>query len=123
MKNNTDFNYAIEEGFDYVLEEGGNQSINLRRISWNGRPSKIDIRKYTYKDGKEMMLKGISLSDEGVTELAGVLIERGYGDTRRIIKALREREDFDESMLDKNTPLDDDSEEETYYDPKELFGG
>lgn len=117
----TNFQYDIKDGFDFIIEESGNNSINLRKISWNGRPHKLDIRKYTYTDGQEHMMKGVSLTDAGANELAGTLIEQGYGDTHRIIKALRNRKDFDESLLDKNAPIEEDDEEE-YYDPKQLLG-
>ena len=122
MARNSDseFTYEFQEGFDYIIEESGNTSSNLRRISWNGRPYKLDFRKYSYKDGQEMMMKGISMSEDGASELASVLVENGYGDTRRIIKAIRGRDDFDESLLDKAVEIDDSGDEE-YYDPKQLL--
>ena len=116
-----EFSYEVQEGFDFIIEESGNNSINLRKISWNGRPYKLDLRKYSYKDGKESMLKGISISDEGANELTGVLIENGYGDTKRIIKALRTRENFTEEMLEPDYVFEDDSESEEFYDPKQLL--
>lgn len=115
------FQYEVLEGFDFIIEESGNSSVNLRKISWNGRPHKLDIRKYAYKDGQEQMMKGISLTEDGANELASVMVEQGYGDTKRIIKALRQREDFNESMLDKNAAIEDDDDED-YYDPKQLLG-
>ena len=93
-----EFSMEIEDNFDFILEEGQNTSINLRRISWNGRPSKIDIRKWVYNDGTERAMKGVSLSDEGADELANVLIEQGFGNTKRIIKAIKAREDYDGSI-------------------------
>lgn len=114
------FKYEIAEGFDYIIEEGSNTSINVRKISWNDRPFKLDIRKYSYKDGEENMMKGVSLKEEGANTLAEVLVSTGYGNTRNIIKALRDRDDFDESLLDKSVEIIDDDEEE-YYDPKELL--
>ena len=116
----------IEDNFDFILEEGQNTSINLRKIAWNGRPSKIDIRKWSYQNGEERAMKGVRLSDEGANELASVLVEQGYGDTCRIIKAIKKREDYDGSIngdiINNNLEsADDDSEE--YYDPSELFGG
>ena len=120
MAKNGEFSYEVQEGFDFIIEESGNNSINLRKISWNGRPYKLDLRKYSYKDGKESMLKGISISDEGANELTGVLIENGYGDTKRIIKALRTRENFNEEMLEPDYVFEDDNDEE-FYDPKQLL--
>lgn len=120
MAKNGEFSYEVQEGFDFIIEESGNNSINLRKISWNGRPYKLDLRKYSYKDGKESMLKGISISDEGANELTGVLVESGYGDTKRIIKALRARENFTEEMLEPDYVFEDDENEE-FYDPKQLL--
>ena len=121
MAKNGEFSYEVQEGFDFIIEESGNNSINLRKISWNGRPYKLDLRKYSYKDGKESMLKGISISDEGANELTGVLVENGYGDTKRIIKALRTRENFNEEMLEPEYVFEDDNESEEFYDPKQLL--
>lgn len=118
-----EFSMEIEDNFDFILEEGQNTSINLRRISWNGRPSKIDIRKWVYNDGTERAMKGVSLSDEGADELANVLIEQGFGSTKRIIKAIKAREDYDGSISGNITEeiAEDDGSEE-YYDPSELLG-
>lgn len=118
---NANFQFEIQEGFDFILEESGNGSTNLRKISWNGRPYKLDIRKYSYTDGQEHMMKGVSLTDDGANELTDVLVEQGYGNTKRIIKALRERDDFDDSLLDKAIPIVDEDDEEDYYDPKQLL--
>ena len=118
-----EFSMEIEDNFDFILEEGQNTSINLRRISWNGRPSKIDIRKWVYNDGTERAMKGVSLSDEGADELANVLIEQGFGNTKRIIKAIKARKDYDGSISGNITEeiAEDDGSEE-YYDPSELLG-
>lgn len=118
-----EFSMEIEDNFDFILEEGQNTSINLRRISWNGRPSKIDIRKWVYNDGAERAMKGVSLSDEGADELTNVLIEQGFGNTKRIIKAIKAREDYDGSISGNVTEeiAEDDGSEE-YYDPSELLG-
>ena len=121
-----EFVYDIDDSFDYIIDEGGNTSINVRKISWNGKPYKLDIRRYTYKDGEEKMMKGISLSDEASDELTKVLIDNGYGNTKYIINSLKNRDDFKESLLEDNNSSDvnnnTDDEDEEYYDPKELLG-
>jgi hypothetical protein len=67
-------------------------------------------------------MKGIGLSDEGADELTGVLVENEYGNTARLIKAIKSRTDYDNSLDDiGNTEESDDGSEE-YYDPSELFG-
>lgn len=121
---NKEISMEIDDGFDFILEEGANTSINLRRIGWNGRPSKIDIRKWVYNDGAERAMKGISLSDDGTNELANVLVEQGFGNTKRIARAIMKRQDYD-GMFNDVMPINnmDSSEDEEYYDPSELLGG
>lgn len=120
-RDNKDFSFEIVPNFDFVLEEGSNTSVNLRKISWNGREPKLDIRKWSYNDGEERMLKGCTLSDEGGNELACVLVEHGYGDTNRLFKALSQREDFHGEVDTTESKSQEDDEEEEYYDPSMLL--
>ena len=113
----------IEPDFDYIIEEGQNTSINLRRINWNGRGSKLDLRKWVYNGGSERAMKGISLSEEGADILTNTLVRLGYGSTRDIITNIKNRDDFDQSLLnskEQSQYIDDGTEE--YYDPSELLG-
>ena len=121
-KSKEDFSYEIMPDFDFILEEGANTSTNLRKISWNGRDPKLDIRKWSYNEGEERMLKGCTLSDEGGNELACVLVEQGYGDTNRLLQALSKRDNFNGivDISDYSNSSDDDEEE--YYDPNLLLG-
>ena len=121
-KENKEISMEIESGFDFIIEESGNSSLNLRKVGWNGRDPKLDLRKWTYNDGQERALKGVTMSDEGADELAGVLVEQGYGNTKRIIKAIREREEYADVMehIDDEDSYNDDESEE-YYDPSELL--
>ena len=45
----------------------------------------------------------------------------GYGDTLRILKALRNRDDFNPEYLDKNVEIPEDDGTEDFYDPKMLI--
>lgn len=117
------FKYEVVDNFDFVIEEKGNTSINLRKIVWgDSENAKVDIRKYFYKDGEERMSKGVSLSDEGADELVKTLCENGYGSTRDILKGIKNRPDFDEAL--KNIDSDEEYESDDgddYYDPKQLL--
>ena len=113
----------MQEDFDFIIEESGNSSINLRKIGWGGREPKLDLRKWIYQDGQERAYRGIALTDDGANELTGVLVEQGYGDTKRIVKAVSKRDDYNDVMKHINDPevcSNDDGEE--YYDPSELLG-
>lgn len=122
-RENKEITMEIQEGFDFIIEESGNSSLNLRKVSWNGRDHKLDLRKWSYQDGTERAMKGVTMTDEGADELAGVLVEQGYGNTRRIAKALANREEYNEVLQhldDVEEEINDGSEE--YYDPSELLG-
>lgn len=122
-RENKEITMEIQEGFDFIIEESGNSSLNLRKVGWNGRPAKLDLRKWNYQDGQERAMKGVTMTDEGADELTGVLVEQGYGNTKRIAKAIAKRDDYNNAMEhldDIEEEITDDSEE--YYDPSELLG-
>jgi hypothetical protein len=122
-KKDKEFTMEIMDNFDFILEEGQNTSINLRKISWNGRDPKLDIRKWNYSDGKESAMKGVGLTDEGANELTAILIENGYGDTARILKALKQRPDWNKANSHKQMIEAEYSDKEDYYDPSQLLFG
>ena len=122
-KKSKEFTYTVNPEFDYIIEETNNTTIAVRKISWNGRPEKLDIRKYMYSNGEERMRKGISLTDDGADELTHVLVDNGYGNTKKIIKGIRNRMDYQKALdtIDIDEDLEDDGSED-YYDPSELLG-
>ena len=107
--------YDVDQSFgDFIIEEGPN---------WNDRPHKLDLRKYTFKDGKERPMKGITLSDKGGHELTQVFVQKGYGDTFELVKSLSRRDDFDPAMITSEYQEAKEKEKtEGYYDPSELLG-
>ena len=64
-RENKEITMEIQEGFDFIIEESGNSSLNLRKVGWNGRPPKLDLRKWSYNEGEERAMKGVTMSDEG----------------------------------------------------------
>lgn len=122
-RENKEISMDIKKEFDFIIEEFGNSSLNLRKVSWNGRDYKLDLRKWSYQDGQERALKGVTMSDDGADELTGVLVEQGYGDTKRIIKAIRDRKEYADIIkhIDDKEDSYTDNESEEYYDPSELL--
>ena len=78
-KKKKEFNYRVMPDFDFVIEESGSNSLNLRKIAWNSvegdnKPYKLDLRKYSYNNGEERMLKGCTIYEEKVIlEIASAL--------------------------------------------------
>lgn len=130
-----EFSYEINEEFGTnIIGEGGSTFSALRKISWNGRDEKIDIRKYTINsDGNEVMGKGISLSEEEADTLTNLLIENGYGDAYTILNSVKNNDEYIGHMATILKDIDDERvnksiemvreyyEEDNLYDPKELF--
>ena len=70
-----DFSYEVTERIAVISRSAdGNNTLELNRISYNGRPAKLDLRRWSYEDdGSAQMHKGITLSDEEAGELGNVL--------------------------------------------------
>lgn len=126
QNNNKEFKFDIDKNFgDHVIEERNNTSIIMRKISWGSTGEyKVDIRKYLYTDEGERMNKGISITDKGANELTKELISVGYGDSKEILEAIKDRDENEfKSLVNQvinGSDTDEDSDE--YYDPKELLG-
>jgi len=129
-----DIKYSIQDGIDKLFDEKGNTFLALRKISWGeSTNAKYDLRKwYISKDGNgETVGKGFSfLTDDGPSELTHVLLESGFGETKKIIDTIKTRDDFNSSLVNSlskkelsDTGLDIGPEEddEDLYDPSAIF--
>lgn len=129
FKNDEDFGYSIKEGFDYIIEEKGNQFTALRQIDWGNKGIyRLDLRKYYSQPDGERMSKGISfMTDEGPGELVKVLLRTGHCETYDALECIKDREDFRQALNsilgDKDEFYDKSAGElkDNYYDPKELL--
>lgn len=127
FKKGGEFKFTIIDAYDKILEEKDNQYVCIRKIDWGNKPEgQIDIRKYyADKNGQEKMGKGISFfSEKGVNELAKVLVEDGYGETKDILTGLKLRPDFQHALnvtMGKESEFYDDAvgDTEVYYVPGE----
>ena len=98
-------------------------------VDWNDREAKRpEIRKWRISENGETPDKGVTfLTDDGPKNLAKAIIKKGFGETAEYIEALKDRDDFDDSLAQvigkkkvneaKNTEV----EVEDYYDPKVVF--
>lgn len=129
-----EFNLEIDESLNEVVDElPGNRFIAFRKLRWNeGSPFKYDLRNwYTNAEGEEIAGKGVSfMTPEGPSNLAEALLKHGFGDTRKILNEISDREDFlvsvKEVITEKDIDLDsvqipDIESVGTYYDPKSIL--
>lgn len=135
MAGNREFKLEIDPSIDEVVDEvPGNAFIALRKLRWSDSgPFRLDIRKwYTNSEGEEIAGKGVSfMSEEGPDNLIEALLKHNYGDTRKTLNGIKDREDFlpavKEIIMEKGVDLDSveiasiDSLSENFYDPKTII--
>ena len=123
-----EFKYEVDPEFDYLIGEKGNQALFFRRVSWNGRDAKPEIRKW-YVDGtSETPGKGFSfMTEEGPNELIKTMTELGYGNTEELLENISKRDDFPVAVkkvlgkgVEELTEEYDSIELEDVYDPRAL---
>ena len=69
------FEYEIVEPIA-VLGRANDRTIEVNMVSWNGRPAKVDIRRWS--EDHTFMGKGIALTEDEARNLYKALKER-YG--------------------------------------------
>ena len=113
-------------GDDAIFDEKGSTFLAMRKLAWYSdgdeepteADAKIDMRKWKAKeDGNDMPLKGFSfLTEEGPHCLAETLVENGYGKTPKVLKSLKKRDDFEDSV--KHMYDEEDESGEDYFDAR-----
>ena len=97
-RRNMEFHLEIDDSVNEVFDEGvGNSFLAMRRLRWSEDGQfKLDLRKWiTNSEGEEIAGKGFSfITEEGPANLVNCLLKHGYGDTRKTLEGLQDREDF-----------------------------
>ena len=126
-----DLSFIIkDDGINELIDEKGNMVLMLREVAWNGRDAHLELRKWIVDVDKEQPMKGVSfITPEGPNKLIEVLADKGFGDTEKLLKSLKGREDFDNALIKtigktkvqeaKNTDVT--IVEEDYYNPQKMF--
>lgn len=127
-KNKKELVCNINPNLDEVVDEKGNQSINLRLVAWgeNGK-EKLEIRKwFIHDDGSETASKGVAFfTEDGPHNLVHAMIKNDYGKTDVILNNLKSRKDFNSSLvsiLGKSRVDEIKDTEVEYWDPREIKG-
>lgn len=132
-----EFSLEIDDSVNEVVDEApGNSYIALRKLRWSPTSEfRLDIRKwFVNADGTEVAGKGVAfVTDEGPANLINALLKHGYGDTRKTLDGIKDRDDFlvtvKEVLEENNLNLDSvevlhasPNGSESYYDPKSIIG-
>ena len=117
------------DGPNLLIDERNNTVMMLREVAWNGRANHLEIRKWVVEENGERPLRGVSfMTDKGPHNLVNVMAANGYGDTKTILEGIKDRPDFDESLVQtigmkkvveaKNTEYE--VSDGDYYDPRQI---
>ena len=76
-----DFSYKVTERIAVISRSAdGKNTLELNRISYSGRPAKLDLRRWSYAPCEDArMHKGITLTDEEAATLGNVLARNHIG--------------------------------------------
>lgn len=124
----TDVRYHVFKDYNIPFDEKGTTCGVVRLIQWvkntdlpDESKAKVEIRKIYTSGAEEKLGKGYTFSTpEGPGELAVGLIRAGFGETKEILKAVRERDDFLEAAKTINDDPDDGSDGEM-FDMRDLL--
>lgn len=120
--------YHIFKDFDIPFDEKGTTCGTVRLAQWvkagtepDPSKAKIEIRKVYTSGAEEKFGKGYTFSTpEGPGELVVGLIGAGFGDTKEILRKVRERDDFLEAANTINQDDDSDGDGEM-FDMRDLL--
>jgi hypothetical protein len=101
--------YKVFEGMDNIFDEKGSQFCAFRKVAWynpdkNEEPTTDDahweLRRWRANDsGVDAPVKGMTfLTEEGPSNLAKLLLDKGYGSTKDCLLSLKKRDDFREAV-------------------------
>lgn len=119
---NEELRYHVFEDYNITFDEKGATCGSVRKVQWlkgdkepDINKAKVEIRKLYVNGEEEKTGKGYVFSTpEGPGELAIGLIEAGFGETKKILRAVSKREDFVDSVNTINEDTDDDKDGEMF---------
>lgn len=106
--------YHVFKDYDISFDEKGATYGTVRKVQWvkegeepDETKGKIEIRKiYNTNDG-ERTGKGYTFSTEdGPNDLVDEMVDKGFGNTKNILKSVRNRDDFMEAATTINEDTD-----------------
>lgn len=122
MTSDVGIRYHMFKDFDIPFDEKGTTCGTVRLVQWvkegaepDESKAKIELRKIYTSGAEEKTGKGYTFSTpEGPGELAVGLIRAGFGETKDILKAAMERDDFKEAVETINDDPDSGSDGEMF---------
>ena len=130
FKNDGPISFELKEnGINQLIDERNNTVMMLREVSWNGRDAHLELRKWVVAEDGERPNKGaVFMTEEGPNNLVNIMTKHGFGDTKTILGNIKDRPDFETSLVEtigmqkviqtKNTEVE--ISEDDYFDPRSI---
>lgn len=120
--------YYLHGDLDEIFDERGSSFLAMRKVQWakedegpDPDKAKLELRRWTINGDKEQGLKGMTfLTEDGPHNLAKVLVSKGYGDTKELLKVLVNRPDFKNSVKSLGE-LEEVEEDGEYFDMRDIL--
>lgn len=116
-------------GLDGIFDEKGSTFLALRKTQWcepdeepDEEKAKLELRKFRITPEGERADKGFSfLTEDGPHELAKVMVHEGFGDTKVLLKELKKRDNFKESVEHLFDDTDNVGSDGEYFDMRSVL--
>jgi hypothetical protein len=107
-----------------VFDEKGSMYLAMRKTEWlkegdqpDETKAKLELRKWRVTDSGERADKGIAfLTENGPHELAKILVQDGFGNTKDLLLALKKREDFKDTVEHLGDKEDEGNADGEFFD-------
>lgn len=131
--NTTDLKFHLFDDKRFVLEETNNQMKVLQFGRWasateppeDASQCKWECRTvFTKSDGSEQLGKGCAFSEDGINELARVLVAEGKGNTKDLLNGMKTRTDFLPTLkvvLGQESEIDLSEVDDEFFNPEDIF--
>lgn len=125
-----DINYHVFKDFNIPFDEKGSTCGTIREVQWykdeselDESKAKIEIRKIYQSSDGEKTGKGYTFSTpEGPHDLAEGLVGGGFGNTKNLLRSIRNRDDFLEAAQNINDD-NEGSDSGDMFDMRDLLLG
>lgn len=130
FKKDGNISFTIKvDGINELIDERNNSILALREVGWNNKEPRLELRKWIVDENGDKPMKGVSfLTEDGPHNLVHSMTKLGFGNTETIINNIKNRDDFEDSLvkvigkkkISKAKEETIEISEDDYFDPESL---
>ena len=130
FKKDGNISFTIKvDGINELIDERTNSILAVREVCWNNKEPRLELRKWIVDENGDKPMKGVSfLTEDGPHNLVHSMTKLGFGNTETIINNIKNRDDFEDSLvkvigkkkISKAKEETIEISEDDYFDPESL---